>query len=356
MAEKYLNEILQLIRQIGSQIGLKVVEKIKEQKTNPKSFYKIIIYSIIAYIVILLPTLEFKLQNAWLVIQKYSAVDVSKGSPYSSLTFNKYFLNLGLYNFFVSINIIDFFIFIFSIFIFVKLVRKRKDLKEKFIFYLMLFFLATLFSFGAMNLLRVFISFGLGLIFLMALVLSDKSYSLFNIFKIKQKRNFFFLIMIIYVILGAFLAFGDAPYFNKKNEIFCEFADCPDQSYTGLAESQIGEFMAKLLANSTDETFDPLGSMHMVYYYLMPEQSQLHYIFRESFKQQVGRNPTVKEKVEYFKPNNRTIRYLLIDLTIDYNDDYVNELKSFYDPNHRILLKHDIEVAWVYDLKNLINK
>ncbi len=356
LLDKYNGEILQLIKQISSQFGLKIANKIKEQKTNPCHFYKVIIYSIITYIIVLLPTLEFKLQNAWFVILKYSAVDVSKGSPYSSLAFNKHFWSLGLYNFFVSINIIDLFVFIFSIFIFVKLIRKKKDSKEKFIFYLMLFFLVALFSFGAMNLLRVFISLGLGLIFIMALTFSDKSYSVFNVFKIKQKRNIFLVIMIIYIILGAYLAFGDAPYFNKNNEVLCKFINCPYQSYTGLAESQLGEYMATLLADNPNETFDPLESTHMVYYYVMPEQSQLHYIFRESFKQQIGRLPTVKEKVEYFKPNNRTIRYLLMDPTIDYKDDYVEELKTFYEPNHRILIKHDIEVAWVYDLKNLIFK
>jgi len=356
LLDKYKEEALQIIKKIGSQFGLKIVNKIKDQKTNPAPFYKAILYSFIAYIIVLLPTLEYNLKNVWLVIQKYTSVDVTKGSPYSSLAFNKSFWSIALNNFFVSINIIDLLVFIFSVFIFIKLIRKKKDLKERFIFYLMLFFLAALFSFGAMNLLRVFFSFGLGLIFLMALVLSDKPYSIFNVFKIKNKRTIFVVLMIVYILLGSYLAFGDAPYFNKRNEIFCKFADCGDINYITLAESQIGLYLTDLLKNNTEDTFDALDSTYMVYYYIFPEQSYQHYVFRESFRQQVGRLPTVEEKVEYFKPNNRTLRYLLIEPLRKYDDEFVNKLKNSYEPNDKVLLKHGIEVMWVYDVKNLIQK
>lgn len=360
---KYADEALSLLKTAAHLLGLsELATKIRDRPANMKLFYARIAYSAITYLLVLLPLFEFSLKNAWLVIQKYRTVDISKGALFGTFGINKHFFGLGLHEFFMSLNILDIAIFFVAIIVLIKLAKKKRDKSENFIFMMAIFFLFTALFFSAINLLRVFFSFAIGFLFVMALVLSDKPYSLFGMLNLSSnvRRRIFLIIIVAYIALAGYSAFSDAPYFAQKNWLVCKLTDCGVSNYRGLADSQTGEFLAELLKNNTVDTFDSMSSLHMAYYYIHPEEAYLIWQFKVSFKQQIGRWPTVLDKIQYYHPKNRTLRYLVIMTDFDYGDQdadgFVKDLQVKYEPSYRIVLRNNIEPVWIYDLKNLTLK
>ena len=96
----------------------------------------------------------------------------------------------------------------------------------------------------------------------------------------------------------------------------------------------------------------------ITFYYLNQEQSLPNFYFEESFRQEVGRYPTMEEKVIYFKPYNKTIRYIILDPNLSKKIDLeplLVELNKNYVPN-KIIYSKKTEAAWIYDLQNLTKK
>ncbi len=358
MLEKYKLEVLHYVKKLCLWLGFESLhERICDAATDGKPLLILLISGFVSYLIALLPGSEFNPKNLLLAIQKYKATDVMQGSAIGSIKLNISFWKPVMV-FLQNVNPLDILVFILAIVVFVKMAAGKKELKERFILFMALFWLVSLFFVSSMGMLRVFTALGFGLVFLMASVFSEQHYSILTIMGLSAsaKRKLFIAFIVLYAALSSFSAFSSAPYFEHQNWLLCKFTGCGQTSYAGFAETQTGEHLRSLLANNTEETFEPLGAMHMLYNYIRPEQGYLAWLFRESFRQQTGRMPSLTDKIAYFQPNNRTIRYVIVDPVHAYDDSYVNELKSQYEPNHKIALKHNIEAIWIYDLKNLTKR
>lgn len=353
LCEKYKETIFLWIKMAGASLGIESVQKLKDAGANAKRLITVAISGIIVYMLVLLPPYEFNLKNIWLVAKMYRETAGSLG--HFSLNSNI----LHVFNeFWININILDLMLLVFALFVFIALLLRKKDAAERFIFYLSLMFIAVAIVFPTTSTLRIFTSFAFGIFFLMALGLSSRPYSVFGIFGIsgRKMRIAFFSIFILYLVVASFIAFSTVPYFEHRNWVACKLIGCETQSYAHMAESQTGEYLREVLKGDDEYTFELLNLFHMTYFYIHSDHGYLALSFREAVRQQLGRVPLLEERIQYYHPNNLTVRYIVIDPLHDYNDAGVDKLKSEFAPNHKIILRHDIEAVWIYDLKNLIPK
>lgn len=349
---KYKESMYACLKKAGEWVNIDAAKKLDEAGANPKRLAFLLASGIITYILVLLPPFEFNLKNILLIKQMYTQ---SVGA------FTDFGISLNILpvfrEFVQNINPIDFVLLLFAVYIFIRLLLKKKNSREIYILLMSLILIVMAIIYPTTYFHRIFLGFGFGLILLMALAFSDKHYSMFNLLRIRGhslKRVIFAIIIIGYIALSSYTAFSTMPYFEQNVKPLCLFKDCPPISYSSLAESHVGIYLQNLLENNTEETFDLLDAgMHTVYYYVAADQAYLSWQFRESFKQQIGRNPTARERVEFYRPNNKTLRYIVVLTDFDYNDEFVDELKTSYLPSDKVIIKHGIEVAWIYDLKNL---
>jgi hypothetical protein len=188
----------------------------------------------------------------------------------------------------------------------------------------------------------------------MSLAFSNKEYSLFNKFKIQNKRKYFTVFLIIYLITSFSIAFTTSPYFVSTNPVTCLFKSekCNKQhSLSVFANKEVGEYLNKNMQE--DETF--IGMSGVLFFYTRREQGALDWQFYNQFRKQFGREPELNEKVSLFKPNNREIRFILIDLINPRFGKQGEMLKSTLVPNHIISLKGE-ELVYIYDLKSPVPK
>lgn len=341
--EKYKEETLSLLGKFLRKANINII---KEKTASYKSFLVMAIASILSYLIFLLPPLGFRLGNLFAVINKYQSVNPERTGIMLNTDIAK-----SMFNFLIEINIIDMLVFASSLFIFYRLLKKKKDTGERFITYLFVMFLITLIFTNITVYVRVFLSFAFGLVFLSSLIFSEREYSMFSLLKIHKKRFVFLILILIYVAYSASLAIANSPYFTtSKNPALCIFDKerCNDaKELSGFEARETAEFLGRIMKD--DETF--LGMEGILFYYIRQEQGLLNFIFEENFKRQFGRGPTINEKIGLFKPNNRNVRYLLIS---PYRDDIDKDLiavRQRYLPNYKIALNGN-EVLWIYDLKN----
>jgi len=344
---KYKREFLQIVRNIGIKLDLNIFKEIEfDESADIKRLIKLSLVSILSYIFIVLIPLYFNPKNLLDVIKRYQSVN----PEYSRLAFNTETFR-SIFNFLMIVNILDVVLFIFSLIILIRLIKFKKLKKEKFIIYLFSLLIVALLISKSLIYPRIFLAFSFGPIFLVSLMFSNDDYSIFKLFKIKRERLYFGIFIVAYVIFSFTTALSVSPSFLYKNNVLCYFSEsgCNPDDHYGFVQKDIAEYLKPRL--NENETFIPGG---IVYYYLRQEQSFEEFVFEESFKQQFGRYPTIIEKVNYFKPNNRTIRYLVIPSAFEEEDSMI-EFKNNFVPDH-IIESSGVEATYIYDLLNLSKK
>jgi len=352
--EKYWQETKLLIKTIFKTIKLNIGNKIntlEETKLFP-FIKKSIIYLLIYSIAILLP---YKLNPGLLIdtIKGFRELEAS----FVGLSINSQIFSI-IHTFLLKINEIDLLIFIFSLFILVKLIiKKPKQKNEKFILYLLgLFVFVALFS-ASTGLFRVALPFVISIPLLMSLTFSNKKYSIFSIFNIpiEKRKKIFFIFIVIYILYSSLITIAHQPYYHRGNNIVCLFEkeNCDHIMISGLYSRSIKQtvnFLNPLM--NDNETFLFLEGA-VVYVYGRQNDSFQHLQFDNYVYSQTGRYSTIPEKIEYFKPDGRDIRYYIPPRW--YTSEESDIFKKDYIPNYFIKLD-DKDVIKIYDLYNLKRK
>ncbi|MEA3378608.1 MAG: hypothetical protein U9Q69_03115 [Nanoarchaeota archaeon] len=344
--QKYWHEILYIIRPIIKKLDLNFkFLRLQEQTLYVSHFIKIIVLVSIVYILSLLPAFEFKLSNLFAVINQYRTTSFDFGG----FGFNTNFL-YGLKQFLYNINSLDFILILFAIATFIIiLMKKNKSKNEKFLIAYLIFGLLVIPFSTAFALFRVIFIFIIPFIIFMGLIFSKK-----YIFKSIKHWNFILIIfLIIYIILQFSSNVGSSPYFIAHNSLLCKIADdpfCNSNSQYGRMANKIKYNYLKenLKANETYFVDDP-----SLYYYIRQGQSYPHYYFREAFKQEYGRSPTLEEYIALLQPYGRKIRYVLL-----FKEQTAKDFLDFmakYQPNEKLKMDGK-ELIYVYDTVKLIKK
>lgn len=342
VAEKYLDEVKKILKQTLN-------FKFEIGETNIKSLVILgIIFSILFWFFFLLP---FQLNPANVSAVYASYQGHSPGE--SGISFNPNIFSFIINSFLYEINILDGLLFLFSLFILVYLIFNKKTKAEKFILYYvgMLVISAVLFK-ALHSFTRVALPYLFSLIFLMSLAFSERRYSILNFFKGK-KRFVFFGFMIIYIIYSLSIAIPSIPYFEYANPVVCKISKEP-------CNPPLSPYAARDLGNLTNSIMEDNETFILqppeLFFYSRPEQGGVDWNFYVAFTQQVGREPTLTEKMELFRPNNRTVRYLIVDpLGGNKYQDEIDKINNVLEPNHKLILKKR-EIFWIYDIENPIRK
>ncbi|MBS3151738.1 hypothetical protein J4443_05145 [Candidatus Woesearchaeota archaeon] len=350
LIEKYKTEFFEIIKKIGAKLDLGIFKKFEPRTDmNYLRLIKIFVLSLVSYIVVFLIPFKLNPKNLFDVVTKYQSINPED----SKLTINTDIFR-SILNFLITVNIIDIILLFFSLVIFIKLIRAKKDRKEKFVLYLFSLFIVSLIFFRALIYQRVFTALSIGLIFLMSLAFSEKSYSIHNLFRIKRKKEFLVISLLIYIILSFTVALSVSPHFESKNPTICKFY--PSRCRLNLisfVQKDIADYLNNTLTDN-ETFFWPLSDV--LYYYIRQEQGLQKYLFDQYFIERFNRYPTAQEQVNYFKPNNQNVRYIILEAFDGKDDDeFKINLKGQYLPNH-IIYSNKIEAALIYDLENLTKK
>tara|TARA_Y100000034_G_scaffold132855_1_gene196850 strand:+ start:176 stop:1339 length:1164 start_codon:yes stop_codon:yes gene_type:complete len=346
MLDKYKQEFLSLIKIICKKLNLTLFQSI-EYISPKKLIYQSSLFTIIFAFIALIP---FKLNPMNIlatraIYQQFNG-DLGKINLKISTIFRT------LQEFALGLNVIDTILLLFSIYLLFRLLRQVDKTKiERFILYLILLFVITTILFPVLIPVARSFPFLLGVIFLISLAFSNRDYSLFNLFKIKNKKTFFLIFIVIYLIFSSFVAFSASPYFTTKNDLACTLM--PNNSYCtpnfiGFESRALAEYLAPLMTE--EETF--MGYAGILFFHIRPEQGLIDYHFDEGFRSQVGRYSTFLEKAQYYRPSNRTIRYIVLPPDYKGEDEATRAFIEQAKPIKRLELKGS-EVAIIYDLKNL---
>ncbi|MFH1331688.1 MAG: hypothetical protein ABIH63_00180 [archaeon] len=349
---KYFAEVMHYLKSIFKTLELKFAEKFSEVEVKLKSFKKTILYSVVAFLFFFLLPFGFNPKNVYDTYRIYqqfnsemSAVNFSLAGVY------KYFSS-----FFTTINFLDTILFIFAFILLVALVfKKGKTRFDNFILYFTLMGILLSFFFQFMDIHRLATPFLFFFIFLMGMSLSEKGVSLPNLLKLKH-RVFFFVFMVAYVGVSFYIALSSSPYFVTLNDAYCLFKsdDCvafKSSELSGLSSKVLFSYLQPRLAG--DDTF--YGPSDVIHFYIMHSQHLTNFQFDTYFEQNYGRAPTLLERIQYYHPNNETIRYLFLS---PYQNLFGEEGKAFeakYEPNDVIKIQ-GYDVYYVYDLKGLKEK
>jgi len=340
--EKYKKETLKILAKI---FGL----KLNTEGAKITNMIKTMVISGISFVFFWLMAFRFNIKNFIAVLTKYKAV----GGPEFSKLFNTNFFDT-VYRLLIQINVIDLILFAFSFYILVRLIiKKQKSKNEKFILYLAIFFWVAAISSTSMLLTRVLITFFPGVILLMSLAFSDKEYSIFSLLKIKNKKAIFAIFLIIYIIFSFSIVFKTSPYFSLRNKALCYNSEgvCRPE-YSIYQTKPTAEYFNSILQDN--ETF--MLNEGEIFYYIRTEQGIMDWNFEQAFQQKFGRRITFEEKINYFKPANRTIRYLLVQALVPENNDFTEEVAQVmaqFKPNHEIKI-NGVAVVWIYDVFNML--
>lgn len=353
MSSKYIPEIKSLLQKMLAELDLKIF-KDQGASVNINNYIHIIIISVIVIIPILLISFEWNLSNILEVINAYR----EQGMVYSSLSLNKDIIKplANLIGNFGFLNAIILGITLISIPFF--LIQARKgNLKEKFIAALILMLITLILIYPTVSMLRVLFTFSLGLLLLSGIIVKGAVEKAKKLLGIRTAEWGFALIMILIISVSGYSLIITAPHFMIENK-FCSSLnlECDKGSSADMGYKPLGEYLNGIL--NENETFFPADMLTMLTYYTRYDQELQYYLFREGFKAQVGRTPYVEEFLMYFKPNNQTIRYLLIDLTTQNKEPFVRNILENYEPLHIVYQPSikQVEVIRVYDLQNLKKK
>jgi hypothetical protein len=342
--EKYFKESLYLLSVLLKKIEINLFKfKTEVENKNVKQLIKLIIFSSVAYLIALLLPFEYKLSNIFAVIQRYQETSASVGA----LGISSVFID-GLKSLFLRMNILDSILIVFGLIIFIKLLlREHKTKNEKFLLGLMFLYIIFMPFFKAFGLERVSFIFLIGFLFIMALVFSKTSYLKKGLV---LKESLLIIFILFYLGISFYPIYSNSPYFFARNPLMCfgEKEICQPTSELSLTSiKEIAIYINKhKVTNESYFSEDPT-----VYYYVNQGQSIEHYSFREQFRAQFGRVPTIYEYLEYLKPNGNAIRYLFLSKGKSEDESFM-DFKAKYEPNDKIFLGK-YEIVWVYDIFNL---
>ncbi len=341
--DKYKLETLQFIKNIGNKLNLEIVKKIKYNDVDYSRLIKLWILSIIVYIISFLAPFYFKIGNFFDIINKYQSVNPEN----SGFSFNIQILK-SIFNFLLTINILDTILFLLGLIMLVKFVRSKKEKKHKFIFYLLLLFMVVLISSRVTIYSRVFLIFSIPIIFITSLIFSKK----YSIIKLDKKWIIFFIF--IYISFSFTTSSSSSPIFINPNPIICDYSNSGCQvDRMGFVQKDIANYLDSVLMSN--ETFYWPRS-DFLYYYIRPEESFKKYNFETQFLSQTGRLPTINDYINLFKFDGKIIRYIILDpYEREDDDESILILKRQYKPN-KIIYSKSKESAWIYDLKELDKK
>lgn len=356
--EKYIHEMLYLVRNLFGTIGLEEFEKkLKENKNiNIRAFLTNFVASSLSCLFFLMLFFNFSIKNFKDTLYYLTTLN-NPSIGNISISLSNLIMSFQL--FLLKSNVLDIFIFLFAFFILFKLIlKKNKEKREWFTLYVFLFSLLILVSFSIVAR-SVSRSFPLSLIFLipMALCFSDKEYSILKIFKIK--KEYFFIFLGIYTIIS-FLALYSAPFHHEyNNPIICPTlgqGTCEHFKYLSDVKP-VTQYLESVL--NDNETFLPTGVYN---FYLRHNDDILWWMFYSNFKKQTGKEPRLGDYLKYYQPENRRVRYIFTDTSLNTNpNDMIgigidqDILKKNYKPN-KIINIYDQDIAYIYDLDNLIKK
>jgi hypothetical protein len=307
-----------------------------------------LILFIIVFAAMFMAPFNFNPQNVFDVYNAHSSIY----SEQTAITMNLNFLT-SFKEFILYLNPFDFFILIYSIFIFlVLLFRKNKENNEKFIMYFVLFYLVIGILFGNLfGSLYLALPFYISLVLLMGLTFSDRDYSVFK--KLKVKKEYFLWFMMLYIAFSFVSNAALSPnYMLNTNVLFNSF----ERSYTIFGENtlQLASFLKTTLKEN--ETFYyPDVRQDILYFYLQRDFALAQFAFEQNFKNEVGRDPTISERVDIFNSNGIDIRYLILNKARVYKDEQMSNILRTCEPIEAIPIKADgKDVALIYDL-NICN-
>ncbi len=343
--DKYKQEFLSILKIVNKKLNLTILEKIEYK--NPKKLIYLVLTLLAVFTFTALIPYKFNPNNIIDTQQIYKRFNPDIGG----IDFDLTNIFATFKEFIFSLNALDTVLFMISIYVFIFiLIKKNKTKLEKFILFLFLILLIAPTLFSVVTATYRAFPFLLSVIFLISLLFSNKEYSIFKILKIKNKRLFFLIFIIIYIIFSSTIAISSSPYFQTKNHALCFFSDAYNcqPSLLGFKSKIVADYFKPIL--NDEETF--IGEGGVTFFYIKPEQGILDHYFNLAFQQQIGRDPTFIDKIQYFRPNNQTVRYLV--LSPDYRKEQMENkaFKQQYVPNEILKLKNQ-EVALIYDLKNL---
>ena len=335
---KYKDEIFSYLKKHNKEV-------IESNKEKYMKILSILAPSLIASVLLVLLPFKFSFKNLNDVLKSIRSIH----NPYNSgvsLHFNVFSY---IRDFLIQLNVIDMIIFLFSIFIIYKLIRKEKTIKEKFILYLVVFYFISIFLFNALEIFRLAIPYTFGLVFLMGLTFSDNEYSLINIINKNKKRIIFSIIMLVYIIYSFTIAFSGSPYFLQKNPLECTLnKDCRPEGRRlyGFSTNIIAEELNKIMKDN--ETFFP-GS-GILFYYIRSEDDIHEYRLNVDFQRQTGQKLKIVDYLNFYRPNGRFPRYLLLDpYYIEFFDEEERLIKQKIKP--KVIVKNrGHEIVYIYDV------
>ncbi len=347
---KYFAELLYYLKNLLKALELKIAEKIDYSGINLKAFHKIITYSVLSYTFFFLIAFKFNPKNVYDTYRVYQQFN----GTMSEIHFNI----AGIFNYFNSffwrINLFDTILFAVALVMFFVLVFKKGKTKlDRFLIYFSLLGMVLSFFFMIMEIDRIAFPFLLLFVFIMGLALTKTGSFLSRLFKINQ-RTIFFVFMILYVIFSFSSVLLSSPYFASFNQAACVFDKdkcntLASSSLRSLSAKNVAEYFGpKLLDNET-----VYGADSMTFYYMKRSQVFTSWEFDTEFKQQVGKDPSIFDRVRYYRPYNESIRYLLVDpYSADSLGPGMEDFKKKYVQNDVFKMK-DYEVYYIYDLENL---
>lgn len=340
LAEKNL-ETLKLW--IGKALDLSFIKK---EETNPQPLIENLLVGLTVAATTMYVAFEFSFKNLIEVVTKYRT---ESSTDLATFSLNTKILNY-LYNFFFSANILDIIIFLASVYILIKLIINFKDLtkSERLLLYIYGMFLAIGIMFETFKIVRVMLMFSFPVILTMGLTLSSR----FSPIPQASRRTTALLLILAYTVAGFIFAFTVSPHFMSCNPALEYFTpDKCSHNYFFAATQQTAEKLNSIMGDN--ETF--VNMEGIIFYYTRNEQGELNYQFKQAFRQQFGREPTIIDKIKYFYPMNRTIRYVLVNPSAEDEDPLVKDLVLKYEPNDIAYLK-EWPAAHIYDLKSLKEK
>jgi len=302
--------------------------------------------SVIIFLFVCWILLEFNFGNFFAILAKYKTTN----AEVTSFGINKEFFS-NLYGFILGFSIIDLIILIASLigsYSFIKyFFKNQKKKNEIFILSLFVFSIFSLLFFSAFKYQRVFFVLVPGIIFFITYNLFNEKSFIFKLFK-ERTKIIFLILMILSIVLGFCTSIMQAPYFYEQNSLLCKVSDKCDLDTNGYSAKITAETMLNLLQEN--ETYYPHG---ISIYYIRNSDGLYHSYFEQAFIQQFNKKSGINDYITYYKPENRTLRYILVGQ----NDieSFNNEIKLFketYEPNGYIQIKNK-NITAIYDIYNL---
>ena len=353
--EKYWQETKLLIKKILKIIKINIADKLNvPSEINITPIIKKGSVYFLLYLFALLIPYKLNPKNFFDVLVGFKKIAPEISSL--KITLNIFTI---IHEFLMKINELDFLIFLFSLFIFLRLLfKKDKEKNEKFILYFVLILIFGATFFESTWLFRVAIPLLVSIILLMGLAFSNKEYSIFSLLKIQteKRKKIFYIFLSIYILFSLLVTISHAPYYFRGNEVVCSFEkeNCNQMVIGELYSKAVKPTMTFLSPILNDnETFLYLESAIPIVYARQNDSLQ-HLNFDNYVQQKLGRLSTIQEKIQYFKPDGREIRYY-IPIRWYVKDSESDIFKKEYLPNYIIRLDNT-DVIKVYDLYNLTKK